>query len=305
MIRKDHLVLLILLFFAAACGQRFETLPLGDRPGRLFEPEGSVRGTIVAVHGFNDHSRAFDDFGAFAASQGYLVDAFDQQGFGRNANWGRWPGGDALVDDLILRLRSHRKNAPGRPLYLLGESMGAAVSILALAREPGLADGVILSAPAVWGGRALNPVYKAVLWTASRIAPGWLATGSGLGVSPSDNIEMLRALSRDALFVRYTRLQSVQGLVELMGEAREAGPRLVVPRLLLDGLRDEIVPPAAFDSFAPLIAGEHCRRITYADGWHMLLRDLQRRRVWEDILQWLNDPAGSDLGRACWDAGQS
>ena len=30
----------------------------------------------------------------------------------------------------------------------------------------------------------------------------------------------------------------------------------------------------------------------YPDGWHMLLRDLQRERVWEDIAAWIAEPDG-------------
>jgi hypothetical protein len=38
-------------------------------------------------------------------------------------------------------------------------------------------------------------------------------------------------------------------------------------------------------------------QIRYPDGWHLLLRDLQRRLVWQDIIAWIEDqplPSGQE-----------
>ena len=49
------------------------------------------------------------------------------------------------------------------PVYILGESMGAAVVIATLARgEPLDAAGLILTAPAVWGEAMLVPLKRAM-----------------------------------------------------------------------------------------------------------------------------------------------
>jgi hypothetical protein len=41
----------------------------------------------------------------------------------------------------------------------------------------------------------------------------------------------------------------------------------------------------------------------YPDGYHMLLRDLQRQVVWDDILAWIDGaPVPSGLAEACGDA---
>lgn len=297
---KRRLVLLSLLLGIAACSTDFSRLEPGDRPGLEFSPEGDVKATIIAVHGFNDYSRAFEDFGVYAASRGYLVDAFDQQGFGRNANSGSWPGYELLIEDLNLRIAEHRRKRPAQPIYVLGESMGAAVAMLALSDvKTAGADGLIMSAPAVWGGDALNPFYRTALWLAAGVAPGWTFTGRGLGVQASDNVPMLRQLGADPLFIKETRLEAIQGLVELMGAARLAGPTLQLPRLVLDGRNDEVVPPDAISSFTARLSARACRRITYDEGWHLLLRDLQRQRVWDDILIWLDDPIRSQIGRPC------
>lgn len=269
-------------------------------PHRAWLPENEPEAVILALHGFNDYSNAFAGFGTFAAERGIAVHAYDQSGFGANVDAGFWPGTLTLIGDLRRELERLEELHPGVPIYLLGESMGAAVVIAANARQPLDAAGTILSAPAVWGGDQLNPFYRATLWVAVRVAPGLELTGEGLDVLPSDNIEMLRALGADPLVIKGTRIDAIAGLVALMDRALAHAPDLPGPVLILRGARDEIVPPGAQAEMLDQLTAEPCTETIYADGWHMLLRDLQRELVWTDILAWIRgEPLPSGVDAPC------
>jgi alpha-beta hydrolase superfamily lysophospholipase len=162
------------------------------------------------------------------------------------------------------------------------------------------ADGVILTAPAVWGGEQLNPFYRATLWLVARVAPGLRLSGRSLGVMASDNLEALRGLSADPLFIKETRVDAIAGLVELMDTAYAAAGSLSGPLLILVGERDEIVPPESQLAMIERVRATPCTRIAYPEGWHLLLRDLQRRVVWQDILAWIDGaplPSAALAGR--------
>ena len=270
-------------------------------PRRAWLAEAPPRAVILAVHGFNDYSNAFTEFGEFAAEHGIAVHAYDQRGFGANPAAGLWPGTRALVLDLELERARIGRLHPDRPVYILGESMGAAVVMAAVARGKSLdAAGFILTAPAVWGGDQLNPLYRATLWLAARLAPGLRLTGRSLGVMASDNIEALRALSVDPLFIKETRIDAIAGLVELMDTAYAAAGAFPGPVLVLVGAHDEIVPPGAQTAMVERLRATPCVRVAYPDGWHLLLRDLQRRVVWQDILAWIEgELLPSGRGESC------
>ncbi len=264
-------------------------------------PDRRPRAVILAVHGFNDYSNAFADFGAYAASRGIAVYAYDQSGFGANSNAGRWPGVPTLVADLARERARIAALYPDQPVYLLGESMGAAVLIAAVAADLPLdSAGMIMTAPAIWGGDQLNPFYRAALWLADHVAPGMKLTGESLGVMASDNLEVLRALSADPLFIKATRVDAIAGLVRLMDLAYAAAPDLPGPLLVLGGARDEVVPPKAHTAMLERLTADPCIEVVYPDGWHLLLRDLDRQLVWDDILAWIaRQPLPSGLGKAC------
>ncbi len=269
--------------------------PDGARlPLRSWLPEAEPKAVIVATHGMNDYSNAFDEPGKKLAAAGLAVYAYDQRGFGQGPHPGWWSSTEAMAADLRTAVRLLAVRHPNRPLYLLGESMGGAVAIEASVHAPPPeVKGVILSAPAVWGRTNMPWYQRAALWLTYRIAPGWTLTGRGLKIQPSDNIEMLRALSKDRLVIKETRVDTIHGLVGLMDAAQADAPHLTLPTLLLYGARDEIIP--AKPTWTAVAALPHLgtsqRAALYVNGWHMLLRDLQAQVVIDDIAAWVADPA--------------
>src|SRR4051794_16186674 len=147
-------------------------------PLRVWHANGGPRAIVLALHGFNDSSNAFDAPGQELAERGIATFAYDQRGFGAAPRHGRWPGTRPLVSDAILAMRLVQAIYPDSPIFLVGESMGAAIAILAMTAlgvdsfAPGV-QGVILAAPAVQGCQTLPFLACPVLRTTAAIMP-WL-----------------------------------------------------------------------------------------------------------------------------------
>jgi acylglycerol lipase len=259
---------------------------------------GQVKAVILALHGFNDYSNAFEGPGEVWANRGIATYAYDQRGFGAAPERGLWAGRAALAADAVTASRILRRRYPGVPLYLLGDSMGGAVAVVAMTRESGTpvpdVDGVILTAPAVWGRATMDLLPRLALWGGVRLMPGLTLTGRGLEIKPSDNIAMLRALSRDPLVIKETRVDTIYGLVDLMDAALDSASLLDVPLLVMYGAKDEIVPKTPIRRFVGSLPPE-CRHRAklawYKDGYHMLLRDLEGPIVAADVASWVLAPA--------------
>lgn len=276
-------------------------------PLRKWVPDGPVKAVILALHGFGDYSHGFAEPAKIWAGAGIATYAYDQRGFGAAPGHGLWPGEGRLVVDAIVASRLLRQMYPGRPLYLLGESMGGAVAALAMTGAahgvlPGpdgvppvaSADGVVLSAPAVWGRATMDFLPKAALFAGVRFFPDAVLTGRQLKILASDNLPMLRALGRDPLVLKGSRIDMVYGLVDLMDDALAAAPRLTMPVLLLYGAHDQLIPRAAMAAFAahlPPERGGNERLAYYPHGYHLLLRDLDGAAVARDVASWILDRA--------------
>lgn len=271
-------------------------------PVRRWLPAGKPRAVILGLHGFNDYSRAFEAPAAYWAERGIATYAYDQRGFGAAPNPGIWAGTGTLVGDVHAMSETIRRGHPGVPLYLVGVSMGGAVALLATAgHEKPIADGTVLVAPAVWGGAHMGTFQRATLWLFAHTVPWFPLTGEGLRIKPSDNIEMLRALGRDPLVLKQTRVDSIYGLVGMMDAALAATRNLTTRALVLYGRRDEIIPEDPTVEMLKTLTGNggDVRAAVYAGGYHMLLRGLKADNVLADIVAWIKDsnaalPSGAD-----------
>lgn len=257
-----------------------------DLPLSSWLPDGEVRAVIVAVHGFNDYRRAFEKAGEFWAGEGIATYAYDQRGFGAAPHPGRWAGAETMAADLRAMTGLVRDRHPGAPVYWLGSSMGGAVALVA-AQQPVAIDGLILAAPAVW---APSPPLRVALWVAAHIAPWGSVTGEGFDIMPSDNIEMLRELSRDPLVRKDTRLDTLLGLVRLMERASRAVDRVDRPLLVLYGAHEEVLDTDSVAAFLDRLDAEadpDRTAVIYPHGYHMLLRDRKADIVWRDVADWV------------------
>ncbi|MFK7941901.1 MAG: alpha/beta fold hydrolase [Paracoccaceae bacterium] len=244
------------------------------------------RAVIVALHGFGDYGQlTFRGPATAWAEQGIATIAPDQRGFGRNASRGRWPGADGLIADAENYVAQARARFPCTPVVLLGHSMGGGVALAAAPRSQ--PDALVLATPAIWGGRALNPLHRLASWVAATTVPERRFTGKGVvRIIPSDNRDALWALWADPLYLAPPSAREIQGLVRITDRASEAVGRTQVPALLLLGSKDQIVPSKRVRSVFARLQG-HRDVIEYDDGWHLIFRDLQASRVWNDVARYV------------------
>ena len=302
-----------ILFFLTACSPNFVARPDSissspsisehiftsydntELPLKVWLPSHEIHGVMIAVHGFNDYSNFIKDSVSFFNNQKIAVYSYDQRGFGETRTRGRWSGRQTLSNDLATFISLVKETHPHIPIYILGDSMGGAVTIVTMAKkDPPEVNGVILIAPAVWV-RSEMPFYQRwLLWIAAHTIPWKKVTGESLEITASDNIEMLKALGKDPLVIKKTRIDVLYGLSNLMDDAYRSAEFIRTNSLLLYGKKDAIIPQKpVFEFYRRLPSGAQGRQqmIYYENGYHMLLRDLQSEIVTKDIIDWINDQA--------------
>jgi alpha-beta hydrolase superfamily lysophospholipase len=262
-------------------------------PYQAWLPQGRPRVILLGLHGFGDYSiNAFDLPAPLFTARGIGVYAYDQRGFGAAPHRGIWPGSATLANDAAAVTRLLRARHPGVPVYLMGESMGAAVlMVAATSADPPMADGYVLLAPGVRGRASMSRFSRAALEVAARAIPAVGFRGSAPGFAPTDNEEAMQRWSRDPLTVKEFRVDVVYGLVNLMDDAQAAAPYFNANALVLYGGQDLIVPERPMRQFLRALPAAGPRRLAfYPQGHHLLLRDQERALVAADIAAWLERP---------------
>lgn len=107
---------------------------------------------ILAVHGMAMHGSTFESFGRRMASRGILVVAPDLPGYGNKCQYSSSKCsflGRMSLEFATRSIETLRRNYPGVPLVLLGESLGGTLAIQLATEKPENVDGLILTAPAL------------------------------------------------------------------------------------------------------------------------------------------------------------
>jgi acylglycerol lipase len=284
-------------------------MPDGFRlPYRLWLPSGpQPKAVVLALHGMNDSRDAWEIPAPDLATAGIAVYTPDLRGFGGTASRGFWPGTQGLVDDARVTTGLLERRYPGVPIYLMGESMGAAV-LMVLATEPHAPHvaGYVLVSPAVWGRAEMSPFLRGTLWLAMHTVPGMLLENRGyVKITASDNHDALVRLSEDPLTIHKTRVDATEGLVDLMDAALASAKEFRARALFIYGGKDDLIPKqATLATWRALPKGDVTLGY-YKDHYHLLLRDLQRTAVIDDVVAWMKDPAaplpsGADVAAQQW-----
>jgi len=254
-------------------------------------PEGQApSAVIIGLHGMNDYANTFYLAGPWFAERGVALYAYDARGFGRSPNRGVWAGEQLMTEDLRTAVSVARRAHPAATIAVVGDSMGGATAIAAFGAEGAPeVDRVILVAPAVWGWSTLPDHYALTLWLGAHTFP-WRAVQPPRNITrritASDNHEALLQAGRAPHMIWSTRIDALYGLVSLMERAHERAANLEGDVLFLYGANDQIIPRQSAIAAARRLPPS-VRTAYYEDGWHWLLRDLQREVVYADILAFI------------------
>jgi alpha-beta hydrolase superfamily lysophospholipase len=289
-------------------------MPDGYRlPYRKWLPlRGRPKAVVLALHGMNDSRDAWEIPAPDFAAAGIALYSPDQRGFGGTASRGYWARTQGLVEDARVMAGLLRQRYPGVPLYLMGESMGAAV-LMVMATEPHAPHvaGYVLVAPAVWGRSEMNPFLRSVLWIAAHTVPGMLLENRGyVKIKASDNHAAIVRLSNDPLTILKTRVDATQGLVDLMDAALASAPKFRARALFIYGGKDDLIPKQATLATWRALPKGAATLAFYPGHYHLVLRDLRRDTVIKDVVAWMKAPtaalpSGADQAAQVWMQGRN
>ena len=136
--------------------------------GKMYIPEGHIRGMFQISHGMVEHIERYADFMRYLAENGFLAFAHDHVGHGKTAETSdelgflaEKDGWKLLYRDVIAFAKAIKADYPHLPLILMGHSMGSFIARNAMNEEPDLFDAVI-----IMGTGGPNPVSRAGLFLA-------------------------------------------------------------------------------------------------------------------------------------------
>ncbi len=258
-----------------------------DVPYRLWNPRDTARAIILLLHGACDYAGAYDEIGPSLAARGFITFAYDQRGFGATASRGHWIGRHRMVADVADALAFVRgRSEMALPVFIVGESMGAAIAVHAAARRLDGVDGLVLAAPGAVAGGTRRMAASFLLRVMNTIAPKHelvLERLTGWELSAASAIRLMS----DPMVLRGASTEMLFGLLRLSATAVDKARHVTLPTLTMVGSKDDILRTACIRQLHRGLKG----RKTWAefeDGPHLLLHWEHGNHVLERVASWID-----------------
>jgi alpha-beta hydrolase superfamily lysophospholipase len=252
------------------------------------------RAVLIVVHGLRDHGSRYGELAEHLVSQGFAVYAFDLRGHGRSEGVRvHIDSFDEYLSDLGIFLERVRQREPGKPVFLLGHSMGGAiVTLFTLEKKPDI-RGVVLSAPALKPGA---DVSKALIAT-TKVVGGILPNLKVLELDPkqfSRDPAVVKENETDPLiFQEGGPARTASRLLSALNTISERMEELSVPVLAMHGTADTITDPEGSKALIQRARSTDKTLKLYDGLYHDLLHEPEKAQVTTEVDKWLTERANA------------
>ena len=286
----------------------------------LYTPKNSeIKGVVQLAHGMIDYVGRYTELAEYLCEAGYVFAGNHHLGHGKTAKspeefgyFAKEGGVTLLLRDMHTLNRFLRDSFPGKPLVLLGHSMGSFLARLYVNRYPHSIKGVIIHGTA--GTNPLLPIGKALArlvrsskgeWHRSKLIDS-LAFGSynkrckreegEYAWLSRDNERICNKGSDPYASFKFT-VSGFLDLFEMIGECNSkewysAYPK-ALPTMLMDGDADPVGsygkgPKEVYKKLLIAGAGRVTHR-SFEGARHELFNETCRAEVYECITDWLGE----------------
>jgi alpha-beta hydrolase superfamily lysophospholipase len=253
---------------------------------RSTQPEGTLRGQVVIIHGFKSHSGLYDWPMEQLTMRGFAVHALDMRGHGNSEGERLYVERFAdYVEDVDRVVGIARSRAPGAPIFMLGHSAGGVVAATYALDHPESIDGLVTESFAF---EVSAPEFAlSVLKGIGRLAPH-------AHVLPlkdeqfSRDTQFVQRMKSDPHIPRYAYpAQTVAELLRADERLRREAKDITMPVLILHGTGDKAANPNGSRHFYDLVGSKDKTLKIYDGFFHDLLHDVGCERVMADVTEWI------------------
>jgi len=244
-----------------------------------------AKASIIITHGIAEHSGRYDDITKVLNEACYTVIRYDVRGHGQSQGpRGALKSFHLFIDDLHQLVLEEKKKAP-KKIYLLGHSMGGLIVDMYGVKYQDV-EGIISSAAPSYFIKDVLPLrFIGYKWM------GFLTKKTNFA---DDQLSRIKQVEDDYI---QDPLNLKKFRFSLAGNMFVSGVRYLnkhidafeVPILILHGENDKIVPFSFSKRLYQLIKVEDKQLITYPNNYHEIFNDLDKEKVYQDVVSWLNN----------------
>ena len=256
-------------------------------------PESEPRAILLIVHGLAEHSDRYENVVNHFVPLGYAVYGIDHLGHGKSDGTRVYVERfDDYTNTLKIYFDKVRGSQPGKPIFLVGHSMGGLISAVYLLDHQAELAGAVLSGPAVKIPKYVTPVILFMGKMLSALVPKYgLLPLDANGVSRDPSV--VQAYVSDSLVHRGKATARLAAeMLKAMQTITAQAARITLPILIVQGSADRLVNPAGAQMLYDAVSSVD-KEIKIYDGlYHEVFNEPEHDKVLRDVEIWLESHLG-------------
>uniref|UniRef100_A0A8D0AYU4 Monoglyceride lipase n=2 Tax=Salvator merianae TaxID=96440 RepID=A0A8D0AYU4_SALMN len=258
---------------------------------RYWKPATMPRGLVFVAHGAGEHCCRYDDLAQMLTGNSFFVFAHDHVGHGQSEG-DRMVVSDfhVFVRDALQHIDLMRKDHPGLPVFLLGHSMGGAISILTACERPNDFSGMVLISPLVVASPDVATPIKVFAAKVLNLLLPNLSLGSIDPNVVSRNKKEVESYTSDPLVHHGgMKVSFVIQLLNAIAKIERCLPKLTLPILVLHGIPDKLCDIKGSYLLMDTASSQDKTLKVYDEAYHALHKELPEvtTSVFKEIQTWI------------------
>jgi len=251
-------------------------------------PEGEPKAVLLVVHGLGEHSGRYMNLVNHVLPLGYAVYGLDHFGHGNSEGTRVFVERFAdFTDTLKMYFDQIHAAQPGKPIFLVGHSLGGLIGCAYLLDHQHELAGSIISAPGIKVSDSISQATILASKLFSRLAPK-------MGIAALDSAAIcsdpavVQAYLDDPLVYngKVTARLAAESLGAMQRVTHEVGT-IHLPLLVVQGTADRLVDPGGATMLYEQSASADKTLKTYDGFYHEVMNEPGRDQVFADIEAWL------------------
>ena len=251
-------------------------------------PDGEVKAVLFVVHGLGEHSGRYMNHVDRFVPLGYAVYGLDHIGHGKSDG----------EREVIVRFEDYTEPLtayynmvkgwqPGKPIFILGHSLGGLITCYYLLDHQDLFKGAIISAPLIKVSENISSMTITMGKVLSRIAPkAGLLSLDATGVSRDP--EVVNAYVNDPLvFHGKTPARLAAEMLKAMMRVTAEKEKITLPFIVVQGGADKLVDPGGAQMLYDNAGSKDKTLKIYQGLYHEVHNEPEREVMFKDVESWL------------------
>eukprot|EP00055_Hartaetosiga_balthica_P007801 m.27471 g.27471 ORF g.27471 m.27471 type:complete len:295 (+) comp5944_c0_seq1:815-1699(+) len=266
---------------------------------RMVPEDDKPKALIFLCHGYAHNIGGYMEHFEDISEKGFGVFGISHHGHGRSQGMKALVMDyNFLIDDFSDYVESVLETYPGVPAFVIGQSMGGAIALMATSKEgrlEKLTRGTILLAPMCKIAKEMmlpQWVISSFSWAAS-----WFPSAPITPIKSilhncfKDPVKVQEALSDPLGYTKKPRLMTSLQMLALTEKVEESIPSYSTPLVVLHGTADMVTSPEASKYLVDNAASEDKDLVMLDDMWHALLSepDPNPAKVKDIMVKWMEE----------------